>query len=73
MRGIVKIAAGAAVLAILGGCANQTAEERRLTGQVAGGVAGAAVGSAFGSGSGRLIAIGAGGVLGAIAGGKLAE
>lgn len=57
---------------VLAGCAGQTAEQQRLTGQVAGGVAGAAVGSAFGSGSGKVLAVGAGAVLGAIAGGELA-
>jgi uncharacterized protein YcfJ len=67
--------AGLAALAVatVAACANQTAEERRLTGQVAGGVAGAVVGSQFGGGSGRLVATGAGAVLGAIAGGAIAE
>ena len=41
---------------------------RQLTGAVAGGVAGAAIGSMFGGGSGKAVAIGAGAVLGTIAG-----
>jgi uncharacterized protein YcfJ len=72
MRMTTTIAAMATALT-LGACANQTAEEKRLTGQVAGGVAGAAVGSLFGSGSGQIVATGAGAVLGAVAGGKVAE
>jgi uncharacterized protein YcfJ len=63
----------AAAIAALAGCANQTPEQRRLTGQVAGGVTGAAVGSLFGSGGGRVVATGAGAVLGTVVGGRLAE
>lgn len=73
MRKATKpVMAALAAATLLAGCANMTEDERRLTGQVAGGVAGAAVGSAFGGGTGRLIATGAGAVLGAIAGGELA-
>lgn len=63
----------AAMALTLAACENQTPEQRRLTGQVAGGVAGAAVGSMFGGGSGQLVAVGAGAVLGSIAGGELAS
>lgn len=74
MRGLIARGALAVLMAgVLAGCENQTPEQRRLTGQVAGGVAGAAVGSLFGGGSGQLIATGAGAVLGSIAGGELAS
>jgi outer membrane lipoprotein SlyB len=66
------VLAAATAALLLAGCAGQTPEQQRLTGQIAGGVAGAAVGSAFGSGSGKVVAVGAGAVLGAIAGGELA-
>ena len=54
------------------GCGN-TAEDKKLRGQVIGGVTGAAVGSLFGSGSGQVVAAGAGAVLGTVVGGKIAE
>ena len=54
------------------GCSN-SAEDKKLRGQVVGGATGAAVGSLFGSGSGKVVAVGAGAVLGTIAGGKIAE
>jgi uncharacterized protein YcfJ len=66
------LVAAFAAVAVLAGCAGQTQDQKRLTGQVVGGVAGAAVGSAFGGGTGRVVATGAGAVLGAIAGGELA-
>ena len=56
----------------LTGCSN-SADDKKLRGQVVGGATGAAVGSMFGSGSGKVLAVGAGAVLGTIAGGKIAE
>jgi uncharacterized protein YcfJ len=70
-----KIAAIALVcISVFGitSCSN-SAEDKKLRGQVAGGATGAAVGSLFGSGSGKALAVGAGAVLGTIAGGKIAE
>jgi len=57
----------------LPGCADMTPEQRQLTGQVAGGVTGAAIGSRFGGGSGRVVATGAGAVLGTVVGGHVAQ
>jgi uncharacterized protein YcfJ len=68
-----NVALAVALVSALSSCANQSPENRRLTGQIAGGVTGAAVGSLFGGGSGRVVAAGAGAVLGTIVGGKLAE
>jgi len=65
--------AAAVALTLAAGCANQTPEQRRLTGQIAGGVTGAAIGSMFGGGSGQVIATGAGAVLGTVAGGNIAD
>ena len=58
--------------AALTGCSD-SAEDKKLRGQVIGGATGAAVGSLFGSGSGQVLAVGAGAVLGTIVGGKVAE
>ncbi len=58
--------------AVLTGCSD-SAEDKKLRGQVIGGATGAAVGSLFGSGSGKVVAVGAGAVLGTIVGGKVAE
>jgi outer membrane lipoprotein SlyB len=55
------------------GCASMTPQEKHLAGQIAGGATGAALGSLIGGGTGRLVAIGAGAVLGTIAGGKIAD
>jgi len=57
----------------LAGCSSMTPQEKKLTGQIAGGVTGAALGSLVGGGTGRVVAIGAGAVLGTIAGGQIAE
>lgn len=54
-------------------CANMTPQEKRLTGQIAGGVTGAAIGSLIGGGTGRIVATGAGAVLGTIIGGNVAD
>ena len=59
-------------LATLAACGD-TPEMRRTTGAVAGGAAGALLGSTIGSGSGQAVAIGAGAVLGSIAGARVAE
>lgn len=67
MTGALLLAA-----AVLTGCSD-SAEDKKLRGQVIGGATGAAVGSLFGSGSGKVIAVGAGAVLGTIVGGKVAE
>ena len=72
-RHIVRAAAVLLAVGALAACEGQTPEQRRLTGQVAGGVTGAAVGSLFGGGAGRVVATGAGAVLGTVVGGKLAE
>jgi len=75
---IKRMAVAAAVVLLslsplgLAGCSN-SAEDKKLRGQVIGGATGAAVGSMFGSGSGKVVAVGAGAVLGTIAGGKIAE
>lgn len=65
--------AAVALAVAVAGCAGQTQDEKRLTGQVVGGATGAALGSLFGGGTGKIAATGAGAVLGAIAGGKVAE
>ena len=57
----------------LPGCADMTPEQRQLSGQVAVGVTGAAIGSRFGGGSGRVVATGAGAVLGTVVGGHVAQ
>ena len=62
----------AGVLGIVG-CANMTPQEKKLTGQIAGGVTGAAIGSLIGGGTGQAVAIGAGAVLGTVLGGNVAE
>jgi uncharacterized protein YcfJ len=67
MMGTLLLAAAA-----LTGCSD-SAEDKKLRGQVIGGATGAAVGSLFGSGSGKVVAVGAGAVLGTIVGGKVAE
>lgn len=59
--------------AVTAGCSSMTPEEKKLTGQIAGGVTGAAVGSLFGGGTGRVVATGAGAVLGTVVGGKVAS
>lgn len=64
--------AATAMLALTS-CANMTPQEKKLTGQIAGGVTGAALGSLVGGGTGRIVAAGAGAVLGTIVGGNLAE
>ncbi len=69
-KACIAIVAGSMALA---GCAGGTPQERRVVGQVAGGAAGAAIGSGFGSGTGRIAAVAGGAVLGAIAGGELAD
>lgn len=66
---LVAVTAGSLTLS---GCAN-TPEDRRLRGQVIGGVTGAAVGSLFGGGTGQVVMTGAGAVLGAVVGGKMAD
>jgi outer membrane lipoprotein SlyB len=63
----------AAALLVLTSCANMTPQEKKLTGQIAGGVTGAALGSLVGGGTGRIVAAGAGAVLGTIVGGNLAD
>jgi hypothetical protein len=70
-----KIVAALALAGTLGigACASMTPEEKKLTGQIAGGVTGAAIGSLVGGGAGRIIAIGAGVVLGTVLGGNVAE
>ncbi len=70
---LARSAALAVVALALAACEGQTPEQRRLTGQVAGGVTGAALGSMIGGGSGRVVAAGGGAVLGTIVGGRLAE
>lgn len=62
-----------AAFTAMSGCATMTPQERRLTGQITGGATGAALGSLIGGGTGRLVAIGAGAVLGTIAGGEIAK
>lgn len=75
IRTPLKSAAVAVVAAaVLGGCANMSAQEqRRVTGQVIGGATGAALGSLIGGGTGRVLATGAGAVLGTIIGGEVAD
>jgi len=70
-----KIVATLALATTLGiaACTSMTPEEKKLTGQIAGGVTGAAIGSLIGGGAGRAIAIGAGAVLGTVLGGNVAE
>lgn len=72
MRLYPVMAASAALALVLSACTDSP-EDRRTRAQVMGGVGGAAVGSLFGSGSGQAVAIGAGAVLGTIAGGKIAD
>ncbi len=71
---MIAVLAGSLLLAVtsLSACSN-SAEDKKLRGQVIGGATGAAVGSLFGSGTGQVMAIGAGAVLGTIVGGKVAE
>jgi outer membrane lipoprotein SlyB len=57
----------------IAGCASMTPQEKKLTGQIAGGVTGAALGSLIGGGTGRIVATGAGAVLGTVVGGNLAD
>lgn len=52
---------------------SQSYMDRQARGQILGGVAGAAIGSLFGSGTGKAAAIGAGAILGTIAGGSVAR
>ena len=59
-------------MASVSGCSDSP-EDQRLRGQIIGGASGAAVGSLIGSGTGQAVAIGAGAVLGTIAGGRIAE
>jgi outer membrane lipoprotein SlyB len=70
-----KVAAMLALAGTLGiaGCSNMTPQEKKLTGQIAGGVTGAAIGSLIGGGTGRVVAVGAGAVLGTVLGGNVAE
>ncbi len=70
-----RVISGCAALALtvaLAACSD-SAEDKKLRGQVIGGATGAAVGSLFGGGTGNIVATGAGAVLGTIAGGKIAE
>ena len=62
-----------AIVAALSGCATMTPSERRLAGQITGGVTGAALGSLIGGGTGRIVAVGAGAVVGTILGGHVAD
>jgi uncharacterized protein YcfJ len=70
-RIMAMVAVSAAVIGA--GCSSMTPEEKKVTGQVAGGVTGAAIGSLFGGGTGRIVATGAGAVLGTVVGGNVAE
>lgn len=67
----ILVAASAALL-LVAGCADRTIT-KETQGQIVGGVTGAAVGSLFGSGSGNALMIGAGAVVGTIAGGEIAK
>lgn len=72
IRPLRTLAALGVALATLAACGD-TPEMRRTTGGIAGGAAGALLGSTIGGGTGQAVAIGAGAVLGTIAGAKLAE
>ncbi len=69
MMRIVTAALTAAAL-LMAGCANDYGPKQGV-GTVAGGVAGGLLGSTIGSGSGRLVAVGAGTLLGAFLGGEI--
>jgi outer membrane lipoprotein SlyB len=72
IRNLSRVAILALCAAGIAACSDSV-DDRRLRGQVAGGATGALLGATIGGGSGQAVAIGAGAVLGSIAGGRIAD